>query len=45
MNLAPHGIRDFYIGRKIFDRSAYDMLCGMRADEVLNDAYFPKYRS
>lgn len=45
MNLAPHGIRDFYIGRKIFDKSAYDILCGMRANEVLNAAYFPKYRS
>lgn len=45
MNLAPHGIKDFYIGRKIFDESVYDMLCGMRANELLNESYFPKYRS
>lgn len=45
MNLAPHGIKDFYIGRKIFDECIYDMLCETRADEVLNVAYFPKYRS
>ncbi len=45
MNLAPHGIKDFYIGRKIFDRGAYDILCGMREDKILSNAYFPKYRS
>ena len=43
--LAPHGVYDFYIGRKIFDREAYDELVGLRAGEVLNERYFPLYRS
>ena len=43
--LAPHGVYDFYIGRKIFDRDAYDKLVGLRAGEVLNERYFPLYRS
>ena len=43
--LAPHGVYDFYIGRKIFDREAYDKLVGLRAGEVLNERYFPLYRS
>lgn len=45
MNLAPHGIKDFYIGKKIFDKNVYDMLCGMRGNVMLKDTYFPKYRS
>ena len=28
--LAPHGIKDFYIGRKVLDVSAYDELCHLR---------------
>ena len=43
--LAPHGVYDFYIGRKIFDRDAYDELVGLRAGDVLNERYFPLYRS
>lgn len=43
--LAPHGVYDFYIGRKIFDREAYDELVGLRAGDVLNERYFPLYRS
>ena len=43
--LAPHGVHDFYIGRKIFDRDAYDELVGLRAGDVLNERYFPLYRS
>lgn len=45
MNLAPHGIRDFYIGRRIFDKKKYQKLCDLRIGEQLNDAFFPKYRS
>lgn len=45
MNLAPHGIKDFYIGRKIFDEGAYQELCNLRENAGLNDAFFPKYRS
>ena len=45
MNLAPHGIRDFYIGRRIFDEGAYQELCNLRENAGLNDAFFPKYRS
>lgn len=45
MNLAPHGIKDFYIGRKIFDKGAYQKLCNLRENAGLNDAFFPKYRS
>lgn len=47
--LAPHGIKDFYIGRKVLDVSAYDELChlrgaesnSMRLDRV---GFFPEYR-
>ena len=45
MNLAPHGIRDFYIGRKIFDNETYQKLCDLRLGEQFNVAFFPKYRS
>lgn len=45
MNLAPHGIRDFYIGRKVFDQENYDRLIGLRKNEKLNEKYFPVYRS
>ena len=43
--LAPHGIRDFYIGRRIFDKESYDKLVQLREGEILNDKYFPLYRS
>ena len=43
--LAPHGIRDFYIGRKIFDQESYDKLVQLREGEELNDKFFPLYRS
>ena len=45
MNLAPHGIRDFYIGRKIFNNETYQKLCDLRLQEQLNATFFPKYRS
>lgn len=43
--LAPHGQKDFYIGRKIFDQASYDILVALRSGEDLNDKYFPLYRS
>ena len=43
--LAPHGEYEFYIGRKIFDNDAYEALVSLRADEDLNEKYFPLYRS
>lgn len=45
--LAPHGIVDFYIGRKIFDTAAYQELIDIRSKdsmEVLNTKFFPAYR-
>ena len=43
--LAPHGERDFYIGRKVFDAESYDKLVSLRAGEMLNEKFFPLYRS
>lgn len=43
--LAPHGIVDFYTGRRIFDKGAYDYLVSIRTGEPLNRNYFPLYRS
>ena len=43
--LAPHGERDFYIGRKIFDQDNYEKLIKLRDGEILNEKYFPTYRS
>ena len=43
--LAPHGQREFYIGRKIFDQEAYDKLVALRDGEKLNEKFFPLYRS
>lgn len=42
--LAPNGVKDFYIGRNIFDHNAYSMLTKLRTD-VLNEQFFPVYRS
>ena len=51
MNLAPHGIRDFYIGRKIFDNKAYQELLNIRSkgnadmkNELIDSGFFPAYR-
>jgi len=44
--LAPNGIYDFYIGRKIFDENSYQKLVSIRAEEnpmCTESAYFPKY--
>lgn len=46
--LAPKGIVDFYIGRRIFDQENYQMLVDLRIENGTTDLkqeYFPKYRS
>lgn len=43
--LAPHGLYDFYIGRKIFDRESYDKLVSLRKGQAISEKYFPLYRS
>lgn len=46
--LAPNGIVDFYIGRKVFDKENYSKLVAIRAEdnpECLESSYFPKYRA
>lgn len=46
--LAPKGIVDFYIGRKVFDAENYIKLVNIRAAEdpdCLQSGYFPKYRA
>ena len=45
MNLAPHGIKDFYIGRKVFNQETYNQLVDLRSEENLNEQFFPLYRS
>ena len=42
--LAPNGVKDFFIGRRLFDQSTYNMLKDLRTDEI-NEKYFPSYRS
>ncbi len=45
--LAPHGIVDFYIGRRIFDENNYSKLVEIRAvenPECIDSSFFPKYR-
>lgn len=43
--LAPHGMYDFHIGRKIFDKELYAKLVSLRESDQLNEKYFPLYRS
>lgn len=46
--LAPNGIVDFYIGKKIFDEEVYQKLVDIRCKEKMFDrdsSYFPVYRS
>ena len=46
--LAPKGIVDFYIGRKVFDGENYKKLVDIRTEEnpgCLESGYFPKYRA
>jgi len=47
-SLAPNGVCDFYIGKKIFDKEKYDKLVELRKQELNFDAgsnFFPLYRS
>ncbi len=47
-SLAPRGIVDFYIGRKIFDPESYAQLVKLRAQEnpdCVSSGYFPQYRA
>ena len=43
--LAPNGIVEYYIGRRIFDREMYDQLVSLRGDAELNEQFFPLYRA
>lgn len=46
--LAPKGIVDFYIGRKVFNEEKYQCLVEIRAaenPECRDSGYFPKYRT
>ena len=50
-NLAPHGVRNFYIGRKIFDKAVYQQLLSVRSkgnkdmeNELISKSFFPAYR-
>lgn len=43
-SFAPHGIYDFYIGKKIYLPVIYEKLLELRAGEKLNEGYFPAYR-
>lgn len=47
-SLAPHGITDFYIGKKVMDVHTYKELCRMRNidinDATMTSGFFPKYR-
>lgn len=52
MNLAPHGIKDFYIRRKIFDENVYRGLLSVRSkgnkdmeDKLIHIGFFPAYRA
>ncbi len=42
--LAPDGIVNFYIGKRVFDVNAYEELMEMRKDQIGEMDYFPTYR-
>lgn len=51
MNLAPHGIQNFYIGKTIFDDTAYQHLLKVRSEgssdmeeKLIHTGFFPAYR-
>lgn len=44
-HLAPNGIVDFWIGKKIFDPEKYEKLCAMRGIDAEAGGFFPAYRS
>lgn len=39
------GYPRFYIGKKVFDKEAYDQLCNMRGINSNSDGFFPRYRT
>ena len=47
-SFAPHGIKEYYIGKSIFNENSYLKLCDIRkieyCDDVLTTGYFPRYR-
>jgi lipid II:glycine glycyltransferase (peptidoglycan interpeptide bridge formation enzyme) len=46
-SLAPNGVCDFYIGKKVFDEKKYSKLVSIRESEAeyrANIKYFPVYR-
>ena len=45
LSLAPHGVYNFYIGRKVFDKKSYDDLVSLSDENELNEKFFPLYRS
>lgn len=42
--LAPKGVMDFYIGKKIYDEELYKRLVGIRGEHIKDRRYFPLYR-
>jgi len=44
LGFAPHGVYDFYIGRKIFDNDLYKKICAEKNVDI-NSSFFPAYRS
>ena len=44
-NLAPNGVTDYWIGRKIFDEEKYEELCALRKIDAKAVGTFPAYRS
>lgn len=46
-SFAPHGIHDYYIGKKIFNKDVYEKLVDLRCDgnrEAFQTGFFPAYR-
>jgi len=46
-SFAPHGVCDYYIGKKIFNKEIYDKLVDLRSNgqqEELQTTFFPAYR-
>ena len=45
-SLAPNGVVDFWVGKKIFNRERYDWLVNLRENgECKSTLFFPKYRA
>lgn len=43
-SLAPDGIVDFYIGKKVFNKAKYNELVKIRGEEITDSSFFPLYR-